>query len=607
MDPTSPQAKQYFYNLFDMMVKWGYDYYKIDGQPIVVEEYAKNSQYMYIKGGAADTLYRTTLDIIRKAIGPNRYLLGCWGLPIEGAGIMNGSRTGGDVVLGWEGFKSALSPTMESYFQHNILWYTDPDVMLLREPFTVDQAQVWATLQGLTGQALMSSDRLPDLSAERVKMLHRVFPATDIRPLDLFPSHTNKKIWDLKVNHLNRRYDVTGLFNFEEGKAEEIALKWKDMGISEGPVHVFDFWNDEFMGTWDSGISLSVNPTSCRVLTLLPDNGEIQLISTNRHITQGWVDLLRLESQSKGTMISGTSRIPEGEPYVLSFAYPRGSNFKINTARAFAGKKSIPVKVRCHQGWATIEFSVNELSDVNWAVSFEPAVSYNYTVRQPEGIEISSAGIDAVKITWQSQYYLNAGYQVYLDSILQGYTPGNSFVLKGLDPTRSYSATVKSVWSDGTVNSAPSRGRERNYNITFTPSSLLPSAVFLNSINYYGTPGWFTWHISAGGKRYDNSLGMPEGSARTYELKGLFTTFRATVCVDDSAHGDDPGRTIEFIVSADGHEIWRSNPMKKGEAPLGVNIPVTGVQKLTLFVKGNSTDFWEGLPGDWIEANVEKL
>jgi|WetSurMetagenome_2_1015567.scaffolds.fasta_scaffold00198_18 hypothetical protein len=606
IDPTSPQAKEYFFQLFDMMVKWGYDYYKIDGQPIVVEEYSKNSQYMFVKGGAADSLYRTTLDVIRKAIGPNRYLLGCWGLPIEGAGIMNGSRTGGDVVLGWEGFMSSLSPTMEIYFQHNILWYTDPDVMLLRQPFTLDQAQVWATLQGLTGQALMSSDRLPDLPADRVKILHSVFPATDVRPLDLFPSHKNKRIWDLKVNHLNRQYDVTGLFNFEEGKSEEIALKWKDLGIQDRRVHVFDYWNNEFMGTWDSGISLSINPTSCRVLTLLPDNGEIQLISTSRHITQGWVDLLHLDSQAKGTKISGTSLIPGGEPYILSFAYPRGQNFKISSAMAFIGKKNIPVKAVCHQGWATLEFSVNDLSEVKWNVSFEPAVSYNYTVRQPEGIEVSSAGIDAVKISWQSQYYLNAGYQVYLDSVLQGYTPGNSYTFKGLNPSRTYTATVKCVWSDGTVNSIPAWRRSENYNVAFTASSLIPSTLFLSNIEYEGTTEWLTWVISAGGKRFGNSLGMPEGSTRNYELKGLFTTFTASVCVDDSAHGNDPDTAIEFSISTDGHEIWKSSNMKKGDAPVELNIPVSGVQKLTLSVKGNSTDPWEGLPGDWIEAKLSK-
>ncbi|HUW93759.1 MAG TPA: alpha-galactosidase, partial [Bacteroidales bacterium] len=261
IDPTSPQAKDYFHDLFSMMVSWGYDYYKIDGQPIVVNEFAKNSDLLSVKGGPADSLYRVTLDIVRNAIGSDRYLLGCWGLPVEGAGIMNGTRTGGDVVLGWDGFFTALDPTMESYYMHNIVWYTDPDVMLLRQPLTIEQARVWATLQGLTGQALMSSDRLMDLSDERVEMLKKVYPAVDIRPLDLFPSDSRKRIWDLKVSHLGRNYDITGLFNFGEDKPVQLKLDWEALGISgEKPVHVFDFWNSEYLGAWETGMAVDVAP-----------------------------------------------------------------------------------------------------------------------------------------------------------------------------------------------------------------------------------------------------------------------------------------------------------------------------------------------------------
>lgn len=142
LDPTSDAGKKYFHDLFTTMHGWGYEYFKIDGQPIVVEEYGKHSELMAVPGGAADSLYRVTLDIVRDAIGDESYLPGCWGLPVEGAGIMDGSRTWGDVVLGWDGFFTALDPTMESYWQHNIVWYTDPDVMLLRQPLTVEQARV---------------------------------------------------------------------------------------------------------------------------------------------------------------------------------------------------------------------------------------------------------------------------------------------------------------------------------------------------------------------------------------------------------------------------------------------------------------------------------
>src|SRR5438094_3925068 len=82
---------------------WGYEYFKIDGQPVVVGEYKTKKSFMQKPGDDTVALYRETLESIRAAIGPRRYLLGCWGMPIEGVGIMNGSRTGGDVVLDWAG------------------------------------------------------------------------------------------------------------------------------------------------------------------------------------------------------------------------------------------------------------------------------------------------------------------------------------------------------------------------------------------------------------------------------------------------------------------------------------------------------------------------
>ena len=257
VDPTTPESLAYMKDLFTKLAGWGYEYFKIDGQPIVVDEYRAKKQFMKNPSDDAVGLYRKTLESIRSAIGPDRYLLGCWGTPLEGAGIMNGSRTGGDIVLGWGGFQVALRPTMQYYYLHNIAWYSDPDVMLVRSPLSLDQARVWATLQGLTGQALMSSDRLMDLSEERVELMRRVYPATDIRPLDLFPSERDKRIWDLKVNHLGRHYDVVGVFNFGTEKSEHTRLNWKELGLpTDKPVHVFDFWNKEYLGAWSEGMTV---------------------------------------------------------------------------------------------------------------------------------------------------------------------------------------------------------------------------------------------------------------------------------------------------------------------------------------------------------------
>src|SRR5436190_6223014 len=293
VDPSTSETQKYLTDLFKTMHGWGFEYFKIDGQPIVAREFRNKKASMRNPPEDADVLYRRTLESIRAGIGRESYLLGCWVIPLEGVGIMNGSRIGEDGLPNWDGFKFALRATMEYYFLHNIAWYNDPDVMIARSPLPLEQARAWATLQGLTGQAVLMSDRLTDLSPERVELIKRVYPAVDIRPLDLFKSERNKRIWDLKISHLNRNYDVVGLFNFDEAKRSSMFIGWKDIGLAEDQqVHVFDFWNKEYVGSFDRGISVDLEPASTRVLTLVPAANEIQLVSTSRHITQGWIDLV---------------------------------------------------------------------------------------------------------------------------------------------------------------------------------------------------------------------------------------------------------------------------------------------------------------------------
>lgn len=469
VDPTTPEAHTYLKNLFTKLCDWGYDYFKIDGQPIVVREYQSKKSFMKNPVDDTNGLYRKTLESIRQTIGPERYLLGCWGIPIEGVNIMNGSRTGGDIVLGWGGFQVALRAVMQYYYQHNIVWYADPDVMVLRSPLTMDQARVWATLQGLTGQALMATDRMMDLSEDRVEMLRRVYPAVDIRPLDLFPSERNKRIWDLKVNHLGRRYDVVGVFNFDETTMEQMYLKWADLGLpTNRPLHVFDFWNKEYLGAWEAGITVDVAPTSCRVLTVLPSTGQIRLISTNRHITQGWVDLMEVNYNRTGKTYSGKSRVIKDDPYELRFVFPRNHNFAVKGVTARSGAKELPVTVANHQGWATVKIRSDQTTEVTWEVRFEPTDIYHYPTGEPSNLRVKRVGLDGVNLTWNEQYWLNVGYQVYLNGTLLGYTPKAAFPLRGLDPKATYTVAVETVWEDGTAS-------PRKAELTFSIKSMDPS------------------------------------------------------------------------------------------------------------------------------------
>ncbi len=600
LDPSTPETHQYLKRLFKRLYDWGYEYFKIDGQPIVIREYKEKLKFMR-KPDNPEILYRRTLDSIREAIGSGRYLLGCWGIPLEGIGIMDGSRTGGDVVLGWDGFKVALKATMDYYFLHNIAWYCDPDVMLLRPPLTIEQARAWATLQGLTGQALMASDRMIDLPVERVEILKKVFPALDIKPMNLFPSKKNKRIWDLKINHLDRNYDVIGFFNFGERESSLIYLGWNEIGLPERPVHVFDFWNSEYLGAWEKGICIEIPPKSCKVLTLLPDNGSIQLISTNRHITQGVPDLLYLKYNEEELSFEGKSNLIKNDPYELNFVFPRGKNFIVKRFTA----EGLPFEIYNHQGWAKIRVVSSSTRPVSWKVVFSPSDFYDYPVSKPSEPWIDKFGFDWVIIKWNSNYYLNNGYQVYLNGELLGFTPSNSFLIKNLEIEKEYRGEVKSVWGNG---------RESDANgINFTLREILPEEMHLSEIEpIYAKSGWGDVEmdkavsgrpISINGKRFEKGIGTHSVSEIEYDLKGIFTNFSAKVGIDDGNRSDKG--SVEFIVLGDGKELWRSGVMKKSDGIKEIKLKIDGVKRLLLKVEdgGDGIDYDHA---DWADAKLIK-
>ncbi len=601
LDPSKPEAHDYLRDLFTRLSRdWSYEYFKIDGQPIVVNEYRKHRNLINSPDDP-ETLYRRTLETIREAIGPQRYLLGCWGIPLEGAGIMNGSRTGGDIVPSWEGFLTAVEATMNYYFLHNIVWYCDPDVMLVRYPLTLDMARAWATLQGLTGQALLTSDRMYDLPEERVEILRRVFPAVDVRPFDLFPSKRFKRIWDLKINHLGRVYDVVGCFNYDRDKTAGIILRWKDLGLEENSLyHVYDFWNREYLGCWPAGFYIEVPPAGVRVLTLMKDSGEPLLISTSRHITQGWVDLRSLSGDSEKLVISGKSQVIKKDPYELRFAFPRNQrNLRIKRVEA----PGYAVSIKNYDGWATVSIMSQSTDEVSWEVYFEKGEVYNFPPREPSGLQASLKGLNSVFLEWNPLYYLNAGYYVYVDGKLYLYTPVNRCLVSGLDPSKEHLFEVRTVWLDGTAS-------EKAASLKLKPSAHLAEEIYLSDLEpEVFTAGWgfpqmdralSGGQLKIGNKVYQKGIGTHASSEIIFDLGGLFKKFQAEVGLDDGSRGKG---SVEFKVFGDDRLLWKSGLIKGESGPRKVSVPIPGVKQLRLVVEdgGDGIDYDHA---DWAEAHV---
>lgn len=328
---------------------WGLEYLKDAGWGTWMDYYDKNKERAYNPTKGSRELYVKVQEALRETLGPDVYINGCAmhevGLCF---GIFDGSRTGGDDRAVWYPAKKNRM-SMQTYFhslfganyQHNITWFCDPDTVMVRNPLTLDEGRTIVSSIALTGQLYMASDFMWKLPPRRLDLYRKTIPTTPIVPMDLYPYRieSNKRegvVWccpkvkefpraiDLKVNAASGVYDVVSIFNWaNEEQTDTIDLE-KDLGLdSEKEYVVFDFWNQKLKEIAKNEFTSSIPTHGTCVYFIRPVLKRPQILATSRHIT-GAVSIKKLAWNQQNSILSGSSKIPEGEPYSIFIHVPEG-------------------------------------------------------------------------------------------------------------------------------------------------------------------------------------------------------------------------------------------------------------------------------------------
>ena len=164
-------------------------------------------------------------------------------------------------------------------------------------------------------------------------------------------------------------WQVVGVFNWdakgESDASREIVLDLDRLGLKSNERYtVFDFWQEKYCGTAQGKLTVSVLPTSVRLLGLKPFADHPMFLSTNRHITQGATDFKTLNWDESTKRLSGTFEGVADTDYRLKVLVP--DRYKAGKATVSAGTCQTAQDGQV----LTLSFHCGAAGPVNWSVEF---------------------------------------------------------------------------------------------------------------------------------------------------------------------------------------------------------------------------------------------
>ncbi len=355
LDYTNPAVlEKHLKPLFHTLVDdWGLRYLKDAGWGTWMDYYEKNRANAFDSTLDSRVVYRRVQKAIREIMGPTNYINGCAMHEVGvGFGYYDGSRVGGDDYARWapeKGKGNRNSMSMQTFFNslfganylNGICWWSDPDVVMVRPPLTMEEARTIVTTIALSGQTYMISDFMAELPDERMELYKKTMPTMPIHAVDLFPFRTEPvccpkpksfpKALDLKVSAATGTYDVVAVYNWSDQPVMRTVAFARDLGLDRAPRLVFDFWQQKFLGIFTDSLSVEIPVHGVRALVIRPVEPTPQVIATSRHIS-GAYSVKSVSWDEGAATLSGRSQAVNGIPYAVFVYVPGGKKLSQVTA-----------------------------------------------------------------------------------------------------------------------------------------------------------------------------------------------------------------------------------------------------------------------------------
>jgi hypothetical protein len=262
------------------------------------------------------------------------------------------------------------------WYKNRVLYNQDTDSKnIARLQGSRDQVRSVVTMAYVTTGRFLLANSFSQFSDETFHDLTRTFPYPpdhrSARPIDAFVSEY-PMVYDFKVN--DGWHQVTfynGDFEKENSIGINLAGEAVDGALGLDPAksyHVYDFWNDRYVGIYKGSARLEQTnrPGEARMLSVREVTPHPRVLSSDRHIMQGYLDMSD-EKWNDGTKIlSGTSKVIGGDPYILTITSSGFEPEKVSTSNTDARISLI----KSENGLIKIRIESDSNSTVKWQISY---------------------------------------------------------------------------------------------------------------------------------------------------------------------------------------------------------------------------------------------
>lgn len=342
LDGTKEESLTFIRQVFSRYKELGIGYYMLDFLDDGWNNRANPEGRTVIEGA------RAILETIREE-ADNAHLLSAVGSSINYIGCFDASRVNHDYGEGrnlyppyhahynatytvndkyFGNISSLLNNYATNYFTHRKLYINDSNVLTIDKPLPRSLAEMNATLFGLSGSSVMLGDDIRNIDEDRLAMIRKILPLTQdaMMPMDLFEHvfpDNYSRIFVLRVHKSWDDYAVVAVFNLDETTYVK-ELDFASFGLdSDDSCRVYDFWGEEYVGTFSDGFRTEVPPNSCKVYRISKARSHPWLLATDMHIQQGHVDIDHLEWDEERLVLRGSSTRPAGQIGNVSFVMPQ--------------------------------------------------------------------------------------------------------------------------------------------------------------------------------------------------------------------------------------------------------------------------------------------